>query len=272
MLAKEVTRQTRTRATRKQVSIPPLDKVASMRIDHDNQQVVVTTKTMIMNQLNRDGPKIRRSFDSLAHDDIAACSEVFGRAIGLIVRHLPRLDDDGYKATVSRILHTASNTYLATIEVARHGYRRQYGILARSFIEAIATVIVIAVKPTALAEFHAGTLNSPKCVSWSKDIIPILGQYYGMLSNEFVHVGRSHAGFEPASAYQSNEEALGFILGSMRGNVWLLYMATELVFHDEVHAPRYWKPMGDGVAFDPSDSERRWMGTFLNITDGAQVW
>ena len=63
------------------------------------------------------------------------------------------------------------------------------------------------------------------------------------------------------------DEALKFIISSMRGDVWLLYLAAELVFHDEIEVPRYWKPMGEGVAYDPSKSERKWMAEFLITPD-----
>jgi hypothetical protein len=241
--------------------------VASLRIDHDKKQIVFTTKDMIMNQLSRDGPKIRRSFDVVARTHIVACSEVFGEAAGLIIRHLPRLDDNGYKATASRLLSSASTTYLASIEVARHGYRRQYGVLARSFIETIATVITIAIEPKALSDFHEGKLKSTKCVGWAKRVVEPIGMYYGMLSDQFVHIGPIHAAFEPVSSYAAADEALKFIASSMRGDVWMLYLAAELVVHDEVDEPRYWKQWGENVAYDPSEGEREWMARFLVTPD-----
>ena len=234
-----------------------------MRVDHDKQQIVVTTKNMIINQLNRDGPKIRRSFDIAARTDIAECSELFGEAVGLVIRHLPRLDDVGCKATTSRLLTSASNTYLASIEVARHGYRRQYGMLARSFIETISTAIAIVIKPEALDLFHKGKLDSAKCIGWSKRVVGPLGNFYGMLSRQFVHIGPAHAAFEPLSRYTNDDEALKFIVSSMRGNVWLLYLAAELAFHDEVDHPRYWHSIGNGIGYQPSDAERQWMSKFL---------
>lgn len=257
-------KQTQAKAGRNKFKAPARNNVASIRLDGENNQVVFTTKDMIKNQLNRDGPKIRRTFDVLAKRHVSDCSEIFGEAAGLIVRHLPRLGNDGYKATASRLLNSASNTYLASIEVARHGYRRQYGMLARAFIETIATVIAIAIEPDALENFHAGKLKSTKCVGWAKGVVEPLGMYYGMLSNHFVHIGPAHAAFEPLAPYTADDEALSFIASSMRGNAWLLYLAAELAFHDEVEPPRYWKTLGGGqVAYDPSEGQRQWMAEFL---------
>lgn len=258
-----MTKQTRTKTTRKKFGVPPRNKVASIRIDHDARQIVFTTNDMIKNQLNRDGPKIRRSFDVLARTHITACSEVFGETAGLIMRHLPHLDNNQFKATASRLLASASNTYLASIEVARHGYRRQYGMLARSLVETIATVMTIAIEPNALSAFHEGKLKSTKCIGRAKSVVPPLGIYYGMLSDQFVHTGPSHAAFEPIVPFTREDDSLKFIISSMRGDVWLLYLAAELVFHDEVEGPHYWRQVSGGVAYDPSESVRAWMARFL---------
>lgn len=219
---------------------------------------------MLINQLRRDGPIIAKSFDKVASSHIDACSEIFGMTSGMIVHHLPSLDDNSFKPTAARLLLTACNAYLASVEVARHGYRRQYGVMARSFIEILATVIVLAIRPTALEEFHAGTLSSTKCIGWAKPVIEPIGMYYGMLSDNFTHIGITHAVLEPLRSFKLDDEALSFITSTMRGNSWLLYVVTELVYHDEISSPRYWFPQGGAaVAYNPSAEERLWMDKFL---------
>ncbi len=261
-----MTKRSKASLDRRQLNLPRRENVASARIDHENQRIVFTTKDMLTNQLRRDGPAIAKSFDKIASVHIDACSAVFGTASGMIVHHLPYLDDLGFKATAARLLMSACNAYLASIEIARHGYRRQYGVMARAFIETLATVIVLSIRPTALAEFHAGTLSSTKRIGWSKPVIEPLGMYYGMLSDQFTHIGVAHAALEPLSKFNTNDEALVFITSSMRGNAWLLYVVTELIYHDEISSPRYWSTQGGGeVYYAPSDEERSWMSEFLNI-------
>ena len=136
-------------------------------------------------------------------------------------------------------------------------------MLARTFVETIATVISLAIEPTALARFHDDSLNSTKCVGWAKAALPSLGQYYGMFSDHFVHFGRAHAAFERLVPYTLDDEAFKFIVSSMRGDAWLLYLAAELVHYDEVQEARYWKPVDNGVSYSPSDDERQWMTGFL---------
>lgn len=258
-----VTKQTRTKTNRKKLGIPPKRKVAAIRIDRKNNFVMVATNNIIQNMLHRDGPKVRRSFDVITRTHVAECSALLGDTVGMMMLHLPKIDDDGYKATVSRLLSTAVNTYLASIETARHGFRRQYGVLARTLIELIATVIVIGTDPDALERFHAGELPSTKCVGWAKAVLEPIGMYYGMLSSQFAHIGPVHAILESPKPYSRDDEALKFVIATMRSNIWLLYLATELSYHDELNECRYWKAIGRGVAYNPDEKERAWMSSFL---------
>lgn len=263
-----MTKRSRASQARRIRKLPPARDVAAFYLDQENQRFVVTTKTMLINQLHRDGPRIRRSFDELAKEHIRACSELFGQTHGMLMRHLPRQDEQDLKATAARLLASASSTYIASIEVARHGYRRQYGILARTLVETLATVIVLMIQPTALEKFYKGELSSVKCVGWAKAALPPIGSYYGMLSEQFTHVGTTHAILEPTKAYKPDDEAFPFIISSMRGDAWLLFVVTELVYHDELLSPRYWfRQTDEHVAYNPSEEEREWMATFLESQD-----
>jgi hypothetical protein len=174
-------------------------------------------------------------------------------------------DDPGFKTTAARLLWYGVRTLMASIETARHGFRRPYGVLARSVIETIATVVFITMNKDALDEFHAGTLQSSKCIGPAKAVFPPLGQFYGMLSNQFVHIGTQHAADISLLPYFNEDEALPFILSTLRANTWMLYVAAELVFHDELPLPRYWFALGGGqVAYNPSETERAWMARFLD--------
>ena len=124
-------------------------------------------------------------------------------------------------------------------------------------------MIVLAIKKGALEEFHAGTLDSTKCISWSKAALPPLGQYWGMLSNEFVHIGKRHSNFESPSVYTDKDEALSFVISSLWGNVWLLHVVTDLTFSDETHTTRYWRRNGQEARFELTPEMREWTKTFL---------
>lgn len=260
-----MTRKSPSRLKRDHQKIPKKENIAAIIVDKVNSKIFFTTNDMLLNQLHRDGPRVAKSFDSLAGDHLVVCSAIFGRVQGLLIRHLPRLEDNGFKATATRLLSNAANSYVASIELARHGYPRQYGAVARMFIEALATVIALAIKEGALDKFHSGTLDSAKCISLAKPVLPMIGQIWGLLSNSFVHIGKRHSVLEPPSVYTADDEALSFIITSMRGSALLLYIVADLIVSDENGAPGFWKREDQKVSFDPEPELSQWMAGFLGM-------
>ncbi|WP_458790495.1 hypothetical protein [Yoonia sp. MH D7] len=114
--------------------LPTRKDIAHIRIDHEKNLQIIIKKNMLINQIQRDGPKIARSFDRLTKTEIEKCSELVARCSGILLEHLPSVDDKGSKATSARLLSSAINSFIASIEVARHGYPRQYGALARMVV------------------------------------------------------------------------------------------------------------------------------------------
>jgi len=225
----------------------------SIRIDREHEKIIVTTNDVLINQLKRDGPKIARNFDALSRKTLHITSAYLSKSMALVPEHLPRMDDRGFKATSARLLANAHSTYIASVEVARHGFPRQYGVLARHLLEKIATVVVLGTREDALDRFYENKLPSPKCVGWAKAVLPPLGTYYGMLSDHFAHVSSAHAVLELPKRYQVDDESLRFVQTTLKANVWLLNIVTELVFADEITHPVYWQKMGDQTyAFDPA--------------------
>lgn len=258
-----MTKKSSDRKKRDAQSFPRREDVAAINIDRENKRVIFLKKNMLENQIYRDGPKIARSFDKLAKPIIKEVSPIFAVTQGMAIRHLPKLDDNGFKATASRLLLSATNSFIASIEVARHGYRRQFGMIARSLVEALATTVVLKIRPNAVNEFHEGKLPSTNCVGWAKAAFPPIGQYYGML-NEFVHIGREHSFVEPLSLYTEDDAALPFILSTIKSNVWIMFVLSELIFHDEIRECRFWKTIdAQRLSYDPDESTLEWSTVFL---------
>jgi hypothetical protein len=245
-------------------TLPAKENVAALLLDRENKRAVVVTKDILVNQILRDGPIIAKSFDRLTEKDIGAISSVLADAISIIFPHVV-VDTEDYKPTCARLLASATTAFMASLEVARHGFRRPYGAMARNIIESLATVLHIVVEPTALSQFNAGTLQSTKSITAAKKVLPPFGRQYGMLSDLFVHINKSHASFEPIVSYEKADTALGFIVSSLRSNAWLIYAVAELVFHDEIPAPRYWRNVGPSAfVYDPSDTERNRLREFFH--------
>ena len=234
-----MTKKSKARLSRDRRGIPTAKKLSRVEVDREKQIVSFVTKDLLLNQLQRDSPKIARSFDKLAKKEISVCSERLASALGRLLKHLPRVEDKGSKATCARLLASASNSYIASIQVARTGFPREYGALARKVVETLATVLAIVTNPQALEQFHSGTLQSTKCVSWAKKTLPGLPQLWASLSTDFVHIGAFHSFLEIPRPYKPDDEALSFILGSIKAVAWLLDVVTELIYADEQMALRY---------------------------------
>lgn len=261
-----MTKKSFDRRLRDEHNIPKATDVAAADRHVFPNKVVFVKKNMLENQIYRDGPKIARSFDRFTKPYIRQASEVYSRSSALLLRHLPNIEKDDVKATSSRLLFNALNSYVASIEAARHGYRRQFGTLSRSILEGLATVITILTQDDALEKFHEDKLSSSWCIGCAKKIMPPMGMYYGMLSKEFVHIGKSQSILEPPSLYEADQQALSFIINGFRSNIWLIMIVAEMVFHDEVERLTFWEIVGDGqLKYAPSAEAEQWSGSLLDL-------
>jgi hypothetical protein len=245
-------------------TLPPKENVAVRLLDNNSKKALLVTKDILVNQIHRDGPAIAKSFDRLTENDIRAISALLAEAMGIIFPHVIA-DSEAYKPTCARLLASATTAFMASLEVARHGFRRPYGAMARTILETLATVLHIVVEPAALGQFNAGTLRSTKSVTVAGKVLPLFGRQYGMLSDLFVHINKSHAGLDPIVSYEKDDAALGFIVSSLRATAWLIYAVAELVFHDDIPKPRYWQNVGPGeYVYNPSESERTRLKQFFD--------
>jgi hypothetical protein len=114
--------------------LPRSDNVAGFYNNQEIKKFVLITKDLLTNCIYRDSPAIARSFDQIARKDIEAISSIYGEVTYMISRHLigVDLDDLALKPTCARLLLSASQTFAASIQIARYGFRRQYGNMARS--------------------------------------------------------------------------------------------------------------------------------------------
>jgi SEC-C motif-containing protein len=249
-------------------NFPPFENISSISVARTTRRTIIVTKDALVNQLFRDGPKIAHSFDKLASEDIREISAVFSDALSLMFPHVD-LEGTDYNATCASLLSSALSTFVASIEVARHGHRRPYGAIARGIAEVLSTVLHIAMEPDALSQFHDGKLKSTKSISVATRAFPPFGLLYGMLSNHFVHINKAHATFEPTIKYVERDDPFNFIISTMRAHAWLIYVITELAFHEGVEERRYWKSLAPNeLHYAPSEEERTWQRKFLQVDVG----
>jgi hypothetical protein len=238
-------------------------------LDHDDKQLLVFTRDILVNQLRRDGPKIEATFDRLCDADLHELSDLFSQASGLIFTGLKISSRNNQKleAACAFLLVNASSSLLSATTLLRTGFVLQPGILIRSVLEAISTVLYLLQHPEGFSAFEKGKLQSTKTISAAKAIIPIFGQLYGRYSEDFVHISHLHQLGNPITPYTERHEGLEANLTFLRTASWLLYVTAELLFNELVSEPRYWHPKNGGYEYNPSLEERAWMTSFFHMPD-----
>jgi len=175
--------------------------------------------------------------------------------------------------TIATLLYHTGLGLSAATQLVRLGYPLSVGVIVRNVLETIATVIHLGTYPEDLQRFRDGELKSSKTFSTAKTIIPFLGRMNGILSDEFVHLGKLYTEPQPFRKYDSRQDSgLDTALGMLKMTVWLFYLTAELQFHDTIPEPRYWKSEGVvsekqvQLLYGPSPEERKWMTEFLGTT------
>ena len=162
----------------------PENAVAVFYEEHD-KQFRILTDDVLLNQLHREGPKIADSFDRTFERDLREISEQFSLTFALLMYGSKRAwkdDDLSVRSRCCTLLLNAGQTIVAALEILRHGFRLQPGMLMRSAIETICVVVSLFTGQTSLQDYDAASLSSPKAVTHAKRAIPVLGYLYGFFS------------------------------------------------------------------------------------------
>lgn len=262
---KSKARRSNARKDTRSIRLPRSIEPSGVLLDLENKRLVVVTKDVLINQLRRDGPRIKASFDKLCDRDLNEISELMSDSVSLLLAGLmvaTRLDVK-LKISCAELLLNAYNSFGAATQLLRAGYCLQPGILIRSMLEAISTVLHLIQKPNDFAAYKSGKLQSTQTISAAKKAVPLFGQLYGCFSENFAHISQLHRSINKLCEYTERHQALEVNLRFLRIAAWLLYLTIELLFNELVEHPRYWRPVSEGYVYDPSESERTWMEEFL---------
>jgi hypothetical protein len=258
----------RTRVAPKRDKPLPENPVGFM-LDPERRQLLVFSPDMLVNQLRRDGPKIEKSFDALCDRDLRELSKLQSTTSALLFSGAVTASrqDKELDVACSELLFNASSSFCSALALLRMGFVLQPGIIVRSLLESISTVLHLLQRPSDLAAYKDHSLQSPKTVTTAKKALPPFGNLYGYFSDNFAHIGQLHKSVTPIREFHVRNEPLELNLQFLRMSAWLLYVTAELLFNELLDEPRYWKPIEGGYAWNPSDEERYWMASFLGVLD-----
>lgn len=246
----------------------PQDEPAISGIIYDGieNKIILVAENIIHNYFNRDNPKVEKSFDVLCKADVDELSKLFCKTIAIIQAGaiFGGKNHDHHRMNCGCLLMNTISTFTCALQLLRSGYKLQPGILIRNIVEAVSMVFFLIRNPDKLEAVINGSFKSTDAVKAAKELFPHLGPLYGFFSNQYAHLGNLYFSPQPPFEYKTKEDALQLNLSYLRHSLLLIYLTTELLFHDVVEFPRYWISNEDGsVGYKPSLDELKWQESFL---------
>lgn len=230
--------------------------------------IVVISQTMLMNRVDREARVVAQSFDPISREAVEHLEVMYGRVGAILYIGLKnaKAPEDDLRHSCGIVLTNALKSLTAAFALLRTGWRLQPYLCLRNGMEATSVVIHLLQHPDDLRRFKEGRLDSPKTLKSAKAAIPPIGHMYGILSDEFVHVGKPFLHVQKGNVYAQAEWEMWQSLASIAGFAFMLYLVSELVFFDEVAEPQCWTRVGtSGYAQQWSDEITKWRVAFLKI-------
>ncbi|NMC92785.1 MAG: hypothetical protein GYA67_14135 [Smithella sp.] len=232
--------------------------------DRDGSSITVSNKAFLT-QIERCS-SIAQVFDQKYLDDLKQINDLANEVFLLLVFVHKRLDSitEPHK-TIFGILSNALNTFLGGFLLLRAGLALQEGILYRSLLESISSVIFLFFNGDKLREFKAGDIKSHATISDAKRMFPAFGKAYGDLSNNYAHIGTLHHKHIPVYDFNEHTEDPRIILHHAKNILWLLYVVSELAFYDASQRRYYWRRLeGTTYEFTPYPEQlKTWRKKFF---------
>lgn len=200
---------------------------------------------MLMNRVEREARVTADSFDAIAGAAVAHLEQMYSRS-AIILHSVYQLPIDEPHKTYVAVLTNALKSLSAALALLRMGWRLQPYSCLRNGIEATSVIIHLVAHPNDLQKFKAGKLDVPKTLKAAKTAIPSIGKLYGMLTEEFVHVGKPFWHLQKGNIYSDSEWQMWQCLAAIAFFALIIFIVSELALYELVPERHCWKRQGDG--------------------------
>lgn len=223
------------------------------------------TKESILNNLQTGSDSIAKEFDTLHAEEVTKIVGELATSYQTLQTLLNKGDEDPTRLSdvdfQSALIYWSSlNTIFSGVDLLRRGYLKEPQMLMRNALESFSAAYDIHVHPEKLDQLLQGSkkFDSTDSIAEAKKIFPIIGMWYGMLSNEFTHVGRLHSLphkvtnslLSMGGHFDSNDQSLAKInLLAILGTINVLGDLLELTFIRHIPEPRFWEKV-DGTTYN----------------------
>ena len=224
------------------------------------------TKETIISQLQNKSNEISLAFDIKYKDEISDISNELSYVFNILSTVINREDqsivsDQDFQSAC--LFWTGLNTILAGVELFRRGYNKEPQMLLRNALEIFATGYDIHKNLNRYQELtnNPNKFSSTDSIKVAKEIHPVIGNFYGLLSDRFAHVSVMHilphnsdtplavgGIFDP-----KNQETIVLGMTTFTLTFEVLSSILELAMFKYVENPKFWKLVnGDTCEYTPN--------------------
>jgi hypothetical protein len=220
---------------------------------------------MLMNRVEREARVTAKSFDAIASVAVTHLEQMYSRSAILLhsIQQAPM--DDPYK-TYAAVLTNALKSMTAAFALLRTGWRLQPYSCLRNGIESISVVAHLVLQPNDLQKFKDGKIDVPKTLRAAKIAIPPIGKLYGMLTEEFVHVGKPFWHSQKGNIYSESEWQMWQCLAAISFFAFTVLIVSELALCQFVSERHCWTVQEDGNLRQMWSPEiKQWREEFVTL-------
>ena len=223
---------------------------------------------MLMNRVSHEATNVAISFDGICQEAVGHLETIYSRVAGVLYIGLEnsKATGDELRQSCGTVLSNALKSLTAAFALLRSGWRLQPYLCLRNGMEAASVVLYLIQRPDELQKFKDGNLETTKTITVAKNAIPPIGRLYGILSDEFTHIGKPFLHLQKGNVYTDSEWEMWQCLASIAGFCEMLYLITELVFYDLVSDHHCWVRV-DGTSYRQQRSKdmTEWHDGFARI-------
>ena len=242
----------------------------------------MTNKETIIKQLKTTSNEIAQKFDELYFDKIEKIAEELSIAFNnsLLIINYERqeeISDGDFQAAL--LFWSGARTIIGSLELFRRGYHIEPLVILRHSLEIISTGYCAHEDPQIAKNLSQDkSINSTKSISKAKQIQPIIGPMYGMLSQKIVHISTLHSvptgskGVPLPVGGMYDPETLKYkpmILSMILTTTEILNSLIEVAFINKIKNIRLWERVGgDVLKFNPSPEIKKMQEEMLGDFGG----
>ena len=209
------------------------------------EKIVIYSGRMLMNRVEREARVTAESFDTIAGEAVTHLEKMYSRC-AILLHTVHQVPIHEPHKTSAAVLTNALKSLTAAFALLRTGWRLQPYLCLRNGIEATSVVIHLVAHPSDLQKFKDGKLSVPKMLKAAKTAIPPIGRLYGILTEEFVHVGKPFWHIQKGNIYSASEWEMWQCLAAISFFSFVVFIVSELALYSLVSEHHCWTMLKDG--------------------------